>query len=150
MGDLKLMQEYAHKGEGFSPLYISGEWQVAQINYAPNQAIGSITSIDIHFKTDELFVLLKGTAILIAAIRNDGKVLSFETTLMKQGVVYNIPKMVWHNIALEPTAEVLIFEDKNSHLGEYEIVDLSLEEQKSLTQQLKKTIFDNTQIGATK
>ena len=76
MEEVKLMQEYRHKGEGFSTLYISGDWQVAQINYAPNQAIGSITSIYIHFKTDELFVLLKGSTILIAAERKDDKVVS--------------------------------------------------------------------------
>ncbi|MDE5419502.1 hypothetical protein L3049_16030 [Labilibaculum sp. DW002] len=150
MKDIKLMQEYRHKGEGFSPLYISGEWQVAQINYIQNQEIGNIKSLDIHFKTDELFVLLKGSAILIAAERKDNNFVSYEMTFMKEGIVYNIPKMVWHNIALLEDAEVLIFEDKNSHLGEYEIVNLSMDEHIKLTQKLKKTLFDNTQVGITK
>ena len=140
MSNLKLAQKFEYKGEGFSPLYINEKWQVAQLNYTQEQAIGYIKSIDIHFKTDELFVLLKGTAILIAAERKEDKYMSFETTYMEKGVVYNIPKMVWHNIALLEGAEVIIFEDKNSHLGEYEIVNLSEEERTKLTKQLEETL----------
>lgn len=143
MSNLKLAQKFEYKGEGFSPLYINDKWQVAQLNYAPEQEIGNIKSVDIHFKTDELFVLLKGTAILIAAERQDDRYVRFETTFMQKGVVYNIPKMVWHNIALLEGAEVIIFEDKNSHLGEYEIVDLSQEEQTKLTKQLGEALTQN-------
>jgi len=121
---MKHIQSYTHQAEGFTPLYLSSTWQVAQINYARNQAPGNIKSIDIHFETDELFVLLQGEAVLIGGMKNEAGIPDLEYQLMKPGIVYNIPKMTWHNIALKEGAQVLIFEDINSHLGKYEIIPL--------------------------
>ena len=44
---------------------------------------------------------------------------------MKEGIVYNIPKGVWHNIALSTDAEVFIVENSNTHLSDFEYYYLS-------------------------
>ena len=114
---MQLIDTYEHKGEGFTPMFINKKWQVAQINFDPNDE--EIRVIDIHFETDELFVLLEGNAVLIAAELSAAGVFTYEATNMESNIVYNIPRMTWHNISLLPGAKVLIFEDKDSHLGKY-------------------------------
>ena len=136
---MKILEEYNHTKAGFAPLLLSDKWQVAQINHHPDQEIDAITSIDIHFETDEVFVLLEGHAVLILSKQVKGN-LSFETIYMKPNVIYNIPKLTWHNIALDKNAKVLIVEDKYSHLYKYKIEKLSSRQKSTLRQQLLDTI----------
>jgi mannose-6-phosphate isomerase-like protein (cupin superfamily) len=140
---MSLTRAYKHDGEGFAPLYIAENWQVAQINYSPALAPANIHSIDIHFETDELFILLEGEAVLVAARGTEGDSFIFETTLLEKNVIYNIPRKTWHNIALNPGAKVLIFEDKNSHLSKFEIKTLSGTQAKKLQAQIMATFGKN-------
>ena len=130
--------EIIHSTEkGFRPLLIKEQWQIGQITYDESFDINNIKTIDIHFKTDESFILLNGKAILITASLNNEKFI-FQTELMKTETVYNIPVNTWHNIALFPNTCVMIVENKNSHLEEYEIKKLSKNEIKTLKEELKK------------
>ena len=74
----------------------------------------SIKKLDVHHKTDETFLLMKGEAVLIAAEIENGEV-AFEVIYMKQGVLYNIPKGLWHNITMRKGVEISITEDANTH-----------------------------------
>lgn len=114
-----MIDKYTTKEKGFHPFFLSDGWQVAQLNYSTEQNIENIKRIDVHFKTDEVFVLIRGEAVLITAIKGNDD-LTFETELMEKGVVYNVPKNTWHNIAMEEGSEVLIVEKLNTHLGDYE------------------------------
>ena len=127
----ELIERYRHEGQGYDPFLIAPKWQVAQLNYMPQLSLDGITKVDIHFKTDEVFILLKGTAVLIAADK-DGDELDFKAQLMKPGVTYNIPLKTWHNIAMTADAEVIIVEDANTHLGDYEFYYFSDEQKKVL------------------
>lgn len=130
--DKKLIKKYSHSKQGYNPYLIGEKWQVAQLNFEPGLAPNAITKIDIHHKTDETFLLMAGQAVLIAAEIQNNRV-EFEVSNMKPRVLYNIPKGCWHNIAMSEDAEVLITEDANTHLGDYEYHYLSEEEQKQLT-----------------
>ena len=136
---MSLIESYSIKDEGYSPFLISDGWQVAQLNYIDDQHINNIDKIEVHYQTDEVFVLLEGRAILITVnIINDE--LIFEANLMKPHVTYNIPKGVWHNIAMEKECEVLIVEKSNTHINdvayrllkESQIVDLRFKLEKIL------------------
>ena len=127
----KLIEEYRHSDQGYNPYLIGPKWQVAQLNYMPDLAPMAIKKVDVHHYTDETFLLMNGQAVLIAAeIKQDS--LGFEVINMKPRVLYNIPKGCWHNIALSTDAEVLITEDANTHLGDYEYHYLGVEQQKEL------------------
>ena len=65
-----LIEKYSYKGEGYDPFLIRNNWQVAKLNYMPGQGLTDIIKIDKHSETDEVFILLKGIAVLIAAERN--------------------------------------------------------------------------------
>ena len=126
-----LIEEYMHSKEGYKPYLVGPKWQVAQLNYEPNLAPNAIQKVDVHYQTDETFLLMAGKAVLIAAEFKQNKV-HFEVINMKPKVLYNIPKGCWHNIAMSNDAEVLITEDANTHLGDYEFHYFNEEERLEL------------------
>jgi len=101
---MKIIEKYAHEGQGYHPYLITPKWQVAQLNYAPEEELESIEKLDIHFETDEAFFLIGGEAVLIGAsiehLEPENTVIDYDFQIMKPGVLYNIPKNVWHNTAL--------------------------------------------------
>lgn len=123
---MKLIEPYVSDIAGYIPLLMGSKWQVAILNYAPVEALECINQMDIHHHTDEVFVLLNGHAVLIAA-RIDASGICFETVDMKTHCVYNIPRNIWHKIAMEPGSQVLIVENAGTHLGDFEFYNLDSE-----------------------
>lgn len=133
----ELIEIYYHEGIGYNPFIIRDGWQVAQLNYMPEQGLHAISKMDMHLQTDEIFVLSKGTAVLIGAeIVNEE--FNFQLIKMKTGVTYNVPVNLWHNIAMDLDAEVIIIEKSNTHLGDFVYRDLSQME----TERLRAAIGD--------
>ena len=126
-----IIEEYTHAGIGYNPFLIRNNWQVAQLNHVAGQGFEDIEKIDVHLNTDEVFILLKGQVVLIVAEKN-GDHVSFQTVKMKEGITYNIPKMIWHNIAMSEDAQVIIIEDANTHLGDFEYYHLNVQQKKEL------------------
>lgn len=122
-----LIETYTYGGEGYDPYLIRDGWQVAKLNYMPGQGLADIIKIDQHTQTDEVFILIKGTAVLIGAER-DEKGFSFQPVKMIPGITYNIKANTWHNIALETDAELIIVEKSNTHLNDCIYVPLSEKE----------------------
>ena len=132
----QLIEEYTHTGIGYNPFLIRNNWQVAKLNFVAGQGFEDIEKIDVHLNTDEVFILLKGQAVLIAAEKNEDQV-SFQMVNMQEGVTYNIPKMVWHNIAMSEDAQVVIIEDANTHLGDFEYYYLNPEQKEKMYCEIK-------------
>ena len=125
------IETYYHDKEGYNPFFIRDNWQVAQLNYMPEQGLVAIHKMDMHLETDEVFVLTKGTAVLIAGSDTENG-FQFELKKMQTGVTYNIPLKTWHNIAIDTDAEVIIIEKSNTHLGDFIHHTLDNDEQKRL------------------
>lgn len=105
------------------------------MNYEKGQGFDDIEKIDIHLNTDEVFILLEGQVVLIVAEKNDN-LLSFRTVKMKKNVTYNIPKNTWHNIAMSRDARIIIVEDANTHIGDFEFFYMNPEQKQELYQKL--------------
>jgi hypothetical protein len=131
-----LIQTYFHEGAGYNPFFIKDNWQVAQLNFMPQQGLYAIQKMDMHLQTDEIFVLTKGTAVLIGAVA-DNEVFRFELIKMKAGVTYNIPVNLWHNIAMDRDAEVIIVEKSNTHLGDFVYRELITQEKENLNNAIR-------------
>jgi hypothetical protein len=114
-----MIEIYEHKGEGYEPFLIRDGWQVAQLNHIGAQDLEGIVKVDKHLKTDEAFILLAGTAVLIVATVNEKDTVDFTCLKMRRGVTYNIPVDTWHNIALDRDASVIIVERDGTHLGDF-------------------------------
>ena len=136
---MSLIETYSTTKEGYHPFLIREGWQVAQLNYIESQHINNIDKIEVHHKTDEVFVLLKGKAVLITVTRTDG-VLRFSTEVMKPHITYNIPKNVWHNIAMAKGSQVLIVEQSNTHLNDVDYIKLNTGQQQELKTKLENDL----------
>ncbi len=121
---MKLIEEYSHSGEGYNPFLITEGWQVAILNYSRSEDIDEITNLDVHYETDEAFLLIQGDIVLISASIDADKV-TYENVKLKPGIVYNIPKNVWHKVAMKPGSSVLIVEKDKTHLGDFEFHNLN-------------------------
>jgi len=137
---MKLIEQYQISDNGYHPFLIRDGWQVAQLNYIPEQEIGNIEKLDIHHLTDEVFILLKGNAVLIGAEIN-GNDVDFKVELMLPHITYNIPVNTWHNIAMSQDCEIIIVEKSNTHKGDFEFFQLS-EEKKQEMEALVRAAFN--------
>lgn len=126
-----MIDQYFHKEEGYNPFLISEGWQVAQLNYLPHYGFDEIEKVEVHKDTDEAFILFNGSAVLIAASFENEET-KFECISMKKGVTYNLPKGVWHNIAMAKDAQMIIVEKDNTHLNDVIHHELSEKEIKTL------------------
>jgi len=79
------------------------KWKVAYLGHCDR--FGSLTGMERHLLTDEVFVLLKGQATLYV---------EEEQETMEPGVVYNFPKGAWHHIVVSPDAAVLVMENSDT------------------------------------
>lgn len=119
-----MIEEYFHPIQGYNPFIIRDGWQVAQLNYLPGYGFEEIDRIEVHNKTDEVFVLVKGRAVLIAAnVSNEGDI-KWDLRNMVVGVTYNIPAGMWHNIAMDKDAQLVIIEKDNTHLQDCTYLEL--------------------------
>ncbi|MDN5217285.1 hypothetical protein QQ020_34750 [Fulvivirgaceae bacterium BMA12] len=141
---MNLIEKYANRLPGYHPLLISEGWQVAQLNYMEEQDITNIRKIDVHRQTDEVFWLQNGKVALITADLKDDKP-TFHAELMQPGILYNIPKNVWHNIAMTPDSEVVIVEKSETHTGDYEFFDLD-HRQRQVLQEAVMQVFNKPNL----
>ena len=62
---------FSYEGEGIQCVYDNKNWVMCIKNWKPNNDIENIRYLEVHHATDEQFVLLKGKAVLLAAVEED-------------------------------------------------------------------------------
>ena len=95
-----------YNGEGYNRTHTYGAWRVAFLNHADR--FENTTYLERHMLTDEVFLLLGGSAELLIGDRG-------ETVKMEPCKIYNVKAGVWHNIRVSRDAKVLVVE--NSETG---------------------------------
>jgi mannose-6-phosphate isomerase-like protein (cupin superfamily) len=116
MMDEKYLEIGMYSGEGYRPVVDHGFWRVAILNYSEDGRPEKLESMERHNATDEVFVLLKGRAVLFVG---DGKILP-ECLLhqaMDPGKIYSVKKGIWHTITLSPDASILIVENRDTDMN---------------------------------
>lgn len=134
---MKTIDDYKFSGEGYIPFLITSQWQVAYLNYAEAESLEQIEKLDVHHRTDEVFVLLHGQVALIGASIANGNI-EYDVVNMQPGVVYNITKDNWHKIAMTPGSQVLIIENNDTHLDDFEFFELSTSQKMQLKECVNK------------
>lgn len=130
------LQIYEWNDGGYRPLVINPNWQVALLNWEPLFEYNNMNEIERHNETDEIFVLINGKALLFTC-RERGLLYA---EVMKTGVVYNVPKGVWHNLLATRDVSILIVEDSNTHIDDTEIRPISEAELASLAEQMPQWV----------
>ena len=128
---MRRLELYQADSPGYHPLLIRKGWQVAILNSDQAQHYSAITHIDVHFKTDEAFVLLEGAVHLITAEIEENQC-RFFVEKMQYGVVYNVPKNTWHNISMEKGSKVIIVENDNTHIDDFDFHHFTEEDKLAL------------------
>lgn len=104
--------------EGYTPLVDYQTWRVAVLKFCYDVRADRLKSMQRHLETDEVFVLLEGSCVLISG-GNGERPEVVECVKMEKNQLYNVKKGVWHTHALDEEGSVLIIEnqdtcDKNS------------------------------------
>lgn len=98
---------YAYAGTDFHTVFVSGDWKIGLLRYSERFAKPGVW--ERHLQTDEVFVLLSGTASLYEKQKE-----TIHSITMEPNKVYNIPKGVWHHIVVSEDATVLVVENSNT------------------------------------
>lgn len=101
--DASGIEVHAYTGDGFCILKEFEGWKVGFLRYSDQ--FSGLTKLERHMETDEVFVLLEGSAILYTGSGQKH---------MKKNLLYNIPKGVWHHIVVSEDATVLVIENSNT------------------------------------
>lgn len=120
---------FSFEGEGINCIYNNKKWVVCIKNWKPNNDIKNIQYLEVHYKTDEQFILLKGNAILLAATRENN---SFQIDIIKMEPmkVYNIPQGTWFNTITEKDTKLIYVQDAGTtgEPGNSEYINMTEEE----------------------
>jgi hypothetical protein len=96
--------------QGYQPFVYFNDWQTAILNWEPIFDPQHLGEIEQHLKTDEVFVLTKGKAILFT-ITLQGEISVHD---MVPGAIYNVKQGVWHNLISTKSAKWIIVENRDT------------------------------------
>jgi mannose-6-phosphate isomerase-like protein (cupin superfamily) len=131
------IEKYVYDGAGYNPVLIREGWQVAILNYLSGHGMNEIDKLEVHNKTDEVFILLKGAAVLITG-KPGAEPFAFELVNMERGQIYNIPKGCWHNIAMDEDAGLIIVENDRTHKNDVSYLSLDAAQQRELGNRIEE------------
>ncbi len=101
-----MIEIYDYTGDDFKAVMQYEGWKIGLLRHS--ERFSRLGGFERHMLTDEVFVLLSGSATLYT------KEEALETYPMEKNKVYNIPKTVWHHIVVSEDATVLVVENANT------------------------------------
>lgn len=104
----------AYNGEGYAKQIGFETWKVALIRYAERFDKANIKRLERHLLTDEVFVLLEGTAELWSET---------DEIPMEKDKLYNVKRGSWHAISCSRDALVLIVENDDTGIENTEYIE---------------------------
>lgn len=118
------VQKFEFEGEGLTRVFENEKWMVGIKNWKPANDIANTNCLERHNKTDELFVLLAGSCVLLYANEVKGE-LVIEAENMEQMKVYNIPATLWHNTVTQKDTKLILVEDSSTGMENSDILSLN-------------------------
>ena len=116
-----LVEKKAEK-EGFDIAFKNEKFKCAFIKYSKAYSFGKVYEMKRHNKTDEIFVLLKGMAVMLTM--EEGKFLKTE---LEKDAAYSVQKGTWHYLALSEDAQVFVTENSDTDSSNTDIKELEEE-----------------------
>ena len=98
-----LIEVTSHDGEGFMVVNKFQGWKVGILKY--NERFSKFTEMERHLLTDEVFILIQGSAKLYTETQE---------VEMEFSKSYNVPKGVWHHIVVSKDAKVIVVENSDT------------------------------------
>ena len=98
---------YDYNGPDYQTAMSFGKWRVAYLNHAERFDEANFRQVERHNESDEVFVLLSGSAALIIGEE-------LHRIEMEPHKMYNVPAGVWHHIFTKEDTSVLIVENEDT------------------------------------
>jgi len=114
---------YDFGAEGLKRVYENEKWMVGIKNWKPANDIANVDCLERHNGTDELFILLAGSCVLLYAEEAAG-VLDIKALRMEGGKVYCIPRTLWHNTVTSKDVKLILVEDSSTGPSNSDVVQL--------------------------
>ena len=116
-----LLEKKAEK-EGFDIAFKNEKFKCAFIKHSKAYSFGKVYEMKRHNKTDEIFVLLKGKAVMLTM--EEGKFLETE---LEKNTAYSVQSGTWHYLALSGDAQVFVTENADTDSSNTDIIELGEE-----------------------
>jgi ureidoglycolate hydrolase len=129
--DERLLEIREYDGEGYKVLVDHAGWRVAILRYLDELQPDRIDEMERHTETDEVFVLLHGSGVLLMG-GNEAQVSGIYQQVMEHGKIYNVKSNAWHTILLSRDASVLLVENRDTSRSNSEYTSLTTEQKHSL------------------
>ena len=98
-----MIEKHTFSGDDFKILTMFEGWKIGFLRYS--ERFSEFNQLERHINTDEVFVLLEGSATLHTEKEN---------VKMEKCSVYNIPKGEWHHITVSKDATVMVVENSDT------------------------------------
>lgn len=105
----KYIDSSTFRGEDFQVMTTFEGWKIGFLRYS--ERFSDFRVIERHLETDEVFVLLEGSATLYV---------EDESVVMEKCTVYNVKKGLWHHIVVSEDATVMVVENSNTTMANSE------------------------------
>lgn len=129
--DPRLVEVHSCLVHDYCPLVDFDKWRVAAICASEHNSADAILQMERHNQTDEVFVLLRGEAVLFAGDGHSGcGVDAIQHAKMDALRAYNVRQGVWHACALGSDAVVLVVENRDTGEDNSDFVLLTAEQRK--------------------
>ena len=104
---------------GFDAVIKNESFKCAFITHSPAYAFGKVEEMKRHNETEEIFVLLKGCAVML--IYEDGIFSEYE---LSENTAYNVHPRTWHYLAVSEDASVFVTERADTDSTNSDIIKL--------------------------
>lgn len=131
MHDTRGLEVFSHEEKGYRPQIDYDTWRVALLNANDMYLPQNVSYYDRHLLTDEVFILLSGSAAILTAGDTE-KPENPTVTWMEEGKVFNVKKNFWHTLYTMPGSRLAIIENRNTCVDNSPRYYFSEEEKKTL------------------
>lgn len=114
--DENLVEIKTYAEPDYKSLIFFEGWRVAFLNNNERFCRETISEMERHNETDEVFVLLKGFAALYIGDGNSQTCGTITVILLQPYTIYNVKKKVWHSVETSPDTSILIVENADTSL----------------------------------
>ena len=111
--------------EGFEPIFHTPNFKCAFITLSPQYAFGKVKEMKRHNDSDEVFVLLSGSAVLLT---REEVSTEYTKTVLEYQTAYNVQQGTWHYLAVSEDALVFVAESGAMKKEYTESINLELED----------------------
>jgi mannose-6-phosphate isomerase-like protein (cupin superfamily) len=130
------LQIYSWDEQGFRGFVSHRGWLVALMNWEQRFDPNGIGPIERHNQTDEVFVLLRGQAVIFVIEEDGAPTRGVHAVSMQPGLIYNVPRATWHSVIGTRDATWLIVESNDTSRENSDYRQLTVQERADLDIQL--------------